>query len=209
MIKRVGILGGAYDPPHLAHVALAQFALEDLELDVLHVVPTGHAWHKTRSLTSVVDRLAMTRLAFTGHSQELRSSDKIRVDDREARRLGPSYTIDTLQEIELLYPKAKLFLIIGQDQAKLFGTWKDHALIVQKAQVVVACRSMDLGTLSSPPIPLEAAGLGDALHLKCPLMPISATEVRASIEQGLDVSQLVPELVLNYIQQQGLYSNMS
>jgi len=91
----------------------------------------------------------------------------------------------------------------------LFGTWKDHALIVQKAQVVIACRSTGLGTASSSPIPLEAAGLRDAVYLKCPLMPISATEVRASIEQGLDVSQLVPELVLNYIQQQGLYSNMS
>ena len=219
MIKRVGILGGAFDPPHLAHVALAQSAFNELELDVLHVVPTGQAWHKTRELTSVTDRMAMVRLAFTGHSQDGRSSDKICIDEREILRSGASYTIDTLEEIECLYPSAQLFLIMGQDQAESFTTWKAHERIVQKAQVVIASRRVDeftqvskstQRTHSATGSALEQqAALRDAIYLNCPLMPISATEVRASIEQGLDVSQLVPELVLNYIQQQGLYSKFS
>ena len=210
MIKRVGILGGAFDPPHLAHVALAQSALNELELDVLHVVPTGQAWHKTRELTPFEDRMAMVRLAFRGHSQVGRSSGKICIDERENLRGGPSYTIDTLQEIECLYPSARLFLIMGQDQAETFTAWKAHALIVQKAQIVIASRNVDaVPTSTTDPVLRQHAILRDALHLNCPLMPISATEVRASIEHGLQVSQLVPELVLNYIQQQGLYSKFS
>lgn len=222
MIKRVGILGGAFDPPHLAHVALAQSAINELELEVLHVVPTGQAWHKTRELTSVTDRMAMVRLAFTGHSQDGRSSDKICIDEREILRNAASYTIDTLEEIECLYPSAQLFLIMGQDQAESFTTWKAHERIVEKAQVVIASRRVgefskstkwtkwtNRTNSSTDPSLEQQAALRDAIYLNCPLMPISATEVRASIEQGLDVSQLVPELVLNYIQQQGLYSKFS
>jgi len=225
VIKRVGILGGAFDPPHLAHVALAQSAFNELELEVLHVVPTGQAWHKTRELTSVTDRMAMVRLAFTGHSQDGRSSDKICIDEREILRNAASYTIDTLEEIECLYPSAQLFLIMGQDQAESFTTWKAHERIVEKAQVVIASRRVgefskstkwtnrtnrtNRTNSSTDPSLEQQAALRDAIYLNCPLMPISATEVRASIEQGLDVSQLVPELVLNYIQQQGLYSKFS
>jgi len=207
-LKRIGILGGAFDPPHLAHVTLAQMALEQLALDVLHVVPTGQAWHKTRALSPAKDRVAMAQLAFRSNSLQERYSGKIVVDDREAQRTGPSYTIDTVTEIERLYPKAKLFLIIGQDQALAFERWKEPEQIVQKAQVVIACREMDLHTPSAPDLPaVKPSVLRDAIDLNCPLMPISATEVRAFIHQGLDVSQLVPELVLHYIQQQGLYAN--
>jgi len=210
VIKRVGILGGSFDPPHKAHVALAWSALSQLKLDVLHVVPTGAAWHKTRLLSDAKDRVAMARLAFVESSPVERSSDKIRIDEREILRSGPSFTIDTIKEIEQLYPSATIYLIIGQDQAQAFSRWKDHALIVQKTQVVIAAR--DAGLQARSPtglLPDEPAVLGGAIYLNCPLMPISATEVRASIGLGLDVSQLVPELVLHYIQQQGLYSNNS
>jgi len=82
------MFGGAFDPPHLAHRALAQAAIEQLQLDVLRVLPTGQAWHKSRPLTAASHRLAMSRLAFDGLPQ-------VRLDDREIRRAGPSYTLDT------------------------------------------------------------------------------------------------------------------
>jgi len=210
VINRVGILGGSFDPPHRAHVALAQQALSEMALDVLHVVPTGAAWHKARLLSEAKDRVAMARLAFMASSPGDRSSDKIVIDEREILRSGPSFTIDTVKEIEQLYPGATIYLIIGQDQAQAFSSWREHALIVQKTQVVIAARDAVLGATSPKGLSLDKpAVLGDAIYLNCPLMPISATEVRASIDQGLDVSQLVPELVLHYIQQQGLYSNNS
>ncbi len=210
VIDRVGILGGSFDPPHKAHVALARSALSQLLLDVLHVVPTGAAWHKARMLSLAKDRVAMARLAFLESSPVERSSDKIVVDEREILRSGPSFTIDTVKEIEQLYPGATIYLIIGQDQAQAFSSWREHALLVQKTQVVIAARDAGLQATSPAGLsPQKPAVLGDAIYLNCPLMPISATEVRASIDQGLDVSQLVPELVLHYIQQQGLYSNNS
>ena len=81
--QRIGVFGGAFDPPHNAHVALAQAALEQFGLDMLYVIPTGQAWHKARVLSAPEHRLAMTRLAFAG-------MPRVRVDERELQRAGPS-----------------------------------------------------------------------------------------------------------------------
>ena len=91
--QKVGLFGGAFDPPHRTHVAVAQAAVEQLHLDVLHVVPTGHAWHKQRPLTAAQHRLEMCRLAFADVNRAM-------VDGRETCRSGPTYTIDTLQELQ-------------------------------------------------------------------------------------------------------------
>ena len=109
--KRIGVFGGAFDPPHLAHVALVRSAIEALQLDEVRVLPTGQAWHRSGHLTEASHRLAMTRLAFTEVPQA-------RVDDREIRRTGPSYTVDTLTEIATEHPGAQLYLLIGEDQRR-------------------------------------------------------------------------------------------
>ena len=113
---RIGVFGGAFDPPHIAHVALARAALAQLQLDQLRIVPTGQAWHKSRTLTPAVHRLEMASLAFA----EL---DRVVVDPRETLRSGPSYTVDTLLELRTEYPQAQLFLLLGQDQAQVLGSW--------------------------------------------------------------------------------------
>ena len=89
---RIGVFGGAFDPPHLAHRALLETALDELKLDRLHVVPTGEAWHKPRQLTAAAHRLAMVQLAFG-------DVPKICIDTREINRVGPSYTIDSLRQM--------------------------------------------------------------------------------------------------------------
>jgi nicotinate-nucleotide adenylyltransferase len=91
--KRLGIFGGSFDPPHMAHIALAQHAIAQFKLDVLRIIPTGDAWHKTRPLTASPHRLAMTRLAFAHLPQA-------EVDTREIDRLGATYTLDTLLELQ-------------------------------------------------------------------------------------------------------------
>ena len=88
---RVGMFGGAFDPPHWAHRALAETALGQLRLDHLHILPTGHAWHKPRQLSPAEHRVAMCKLAFDGLLN-------IHFDEREIHREGPSYTADTLAE---------------------------------------------------------------------------------------------------------------
>ena len=100
----MGIFGGAFDPPHLGHIALAQAAVEQLQLDALHIVPTGSAWHKDRPLSHPKHRLEMCRLAFA-------DIDCAVVDDCETLRPGPSYTMDTLELLRSRSPEAQFFLL--------------------------------------------------------------------------------------------------
>ena len=134
VIHRAGLFGGAFDPPHHAHVALAQAAIEQLELDRLYLVPTGDAWHKARALSPAADRLAMCRRAFAG-------LPRVAVDERELRRAGASYTIDTLTELHAEHPAAQWFLLIGADQAAAFHSWRLSDDILRLATIVIAVRA--------------------------------------------------------------------
>ena len=193
---RVGVFGGAFDPPHLAHAALVEAAIAQLGLDAVHVVPTGVAWHKMRALSHWQHRLTMTQLAFAAHP-------KVVVDDRETRRRGPSYTVETLLELKTEMPTAGLFLIIGGDQASQFGTWHRWREVVKSATICVAERensSLPDGEFP-PPIALE----GGFLRLKMPLNPISATVIRARVANSEPIAALVGEPVAGYIAQHHLY----
>ena len=135
--RRIGVFGGAFDPPHRGHTALAQAALDHLDLDLLLVVPTGTAWHKTRPLSDAQYRLAMCALAFGDVS-------RAQIDDCEIVRSGPSYTVDTLQALHQAYPGAAFFLLMGQDQAQRLGTWSRAEALPNLASLCVAptrCRT--------------------------------------------------------------------
>ena len=97
--RRVGMFGGAFDPPHWAHRSLAQTGLEQLQLDHLHILPTGHAWHKARTLLPAEHRIAMCERAFG-------DLPRVHIDARETERTGPSYTADTLGELRAEHPQA-------------------------------------------------------------------------------------------------------
>ncbi len=195
---RVGVFGGAFDPPHLTHQALARAALAQLELDLLHIVPTGDAWHKTRVLTPKPERLRLAQLAFEAHKLGAPSA-QVLIDDRELMREGASYTIQTLSELAQLYPGAQFYLILGQDQALDFIHWKNHAEIPKLCRLAVAKR---------PGVPQEwhNQSLGDFIELRVPLSPISATTIRERIAANLQATDLLDPDVIQFIQQQGLYS---
>ncbi|HEY8904425.1 MAG TPA: nicotinate (nicotinamide) nucleotide adenylyltransferase [Rhodoferax sp.] len=194
--RRVGVLGGAFDPPHLAHLALAQAAVAQLKLDELRVIPTGHAWHKSRSLTDAAHRLAMGQLAFAGFAPAV-------VDARETQRHGPSYTIDTLSELRTEMPAADLFLIIGADQAQALATWRAWQEIIQSATICVADRPQSTGARVE--FDAEKAFPQRFLHLQMPAMAISATDIRSAISNHQDVTALVGESVARYIAAHHLY----
>jgi nicotinate-nucleotide adenylyltransferase len=198
-VRRIGVLGGAFDPPHLAHLALAQAACEQLQLDQLRIVPTGQAWHKSRGLTLATHRLAMSQLAFSSLPQGL-------VDACETRRSGPSYTIDTLHDLQVAEPDAQLFLIIGTDQAQALPTWKDWQEILKSATICVAdraCVTAAIGALDT-----ETMIPDRFRHLKMPAMSISATDIRGRIAAQQDVTALVCEPVARYIADQHLYQTV-
>ena len=203
---RIGLFGGAFDPPHDAHLALARAAIAELGLDVLHVVPTGDAWHKSRPLSAAAHRLTMCRLAFAG-------VPGVVVDDRELQRAGPTYTIDTLLELQARHPGAELWLQIGADQAGFFRHWHRAAEIVALARVSIAVRA-GMGpdeAAFDPADPLPGLDLGAARGvrvLRMPPLPHSATEVRQRAARGLPVDHLVPPPVARYIAEQQLYTTV-
>ena len=195
-LHRIGVFGGAFDPPHNMHVALVQAALQQLQLDALYVFPTGHAWHKSRVLSLAQHRLAMAELAF-GHIP------RVVVDAREILRDGPTYTIDTLRELQAEQAQAQLFLVMGEDQATRLPTWHGWEEILQAAIISVASRADSSGACS-PCLPeFLPPGRCRALHLLP--MELSATDIRhrASTSQG--IAHLVPDGVARYIDQHHLY----
>ena len=200
--KRIGVFGGAFDPPHKAHVALAQLALDQLALDALHVIPTGDAWHKARTLTLATHRLAMTRLAFQGMPRVL-------VDDRELQRAGPTFTVDTLEALQAENPGAQLFLFMGSDQFAAFKQWHRWQAILELAIICIADRTPS----AAPEAQFDAyqEQKNRFLQLLTPLMPVSATQIRQLLASGAgktrDISDLVPEPVARYIAVNDVYSS--
>ncbi len=202
------MFGGAFDPPHRAHLVLAQWAVEALELDELHIIPTGQAWHKARTLSSPEHRLAMTQLAFQGIPHML-------VDDRELQRPGPTFSIDTLEALQLENPGAQLYLIMGADQFLAFQQWHKWQAIAGLAIICIADRAP-----SRVPRPTSAdndayfeayKGLENRfVRLQMPLMATSATQIRqlmtSNAGKTLVANTLVTESVARYISANHLYS---
>ncbi len=197
--RRIGVFGGAFDPPHLAHQALLTSAMAELGLNELRVIPTGQAWHKAQTLTAPEHRLAMAQLAFSNLPNVL-------VDAQEIKRSGPSYTIDTLRGLAQTEPHAELFLIMGADQAAALTTWRAWQDILQLAIICVADR-VDSARASTL---FDAEKLFPArfFHLKMPALTISATQIRATISARQPVDALVLDAVARYIADHHLYQSI-
>ncbi len=172
---RLGVFGGAFDPPHLTHRALVEAALAQLQLDRLHIVPTGQAWHKPRDLSPAAHRVAMAQLAFG-------DLPRVQIDTQEVERAGPSYTIDTLRALSSDNPGAALFLIIGQDQAAALSRWHEWRAIVDMAMICVAGRAdpQSDAPAYAPPQGVKAR----LLTLQLPISAISATDIRQRVRRG-------------------------
>lgn len=191
--SRVGLYGGAFDPPHLAHRALAEQFIRQAALDRLHICPTANAWHKSRALSDVCHRVRMCQLAFGDLAPVL-------IDEREIRRGGKTYTVDTLKSLKTQYPQAQLSLLIGQDQHERLHTW--HALpeIEQLATIYVAPRATE------PTATLQATHLQPGYQLlNWQPVPDSATDIRERSHRGTPIDTLVTPAVAGYIAEHHLY----
>lgn len=192
--RRVGLFGGAFDPPHSAHVAIARAALEQLELDELRILPTGQAWHKSRPLSPGSDRLAMVRLAFA-------DLPRVVIDERELKRSGASYTIDTIDALLADLPGIELYLVMGGDQWAAFTSWRQWQDIARKARLCVAQRPDQAPALPQADVAVQ--------WLRLPAMPISATAIRLQLSvaaSALDEPALLPPAVARYISDHHLYA---
>lgn len=206
MRQRFGVYGGAFDPPHLAHVAMAQAFVQQFELDRLWVVPTGHAWHKAALSTSPVHRLAMARLAFANVPQA-------QVDDRELKRAGASYTIDTLESLAAEYPEADWFLLMGLDQWLNFNQWHRWEDIARMATISVAERPEYKSALGQKALKFAPESIPPgctARRLDWQPVALSSTGVRAQWVHGPVVAEsamaMVPPAIARYISLHQLYT---
>ncbi len=196
-MPQIGVFGGAFDPPHAAHQALAKAAISQLDLDRLYIVPTGQAWHKPRQLSEAVHRIAMARLAF----QDL---PQVVVDDMETRRAGPSFTLETLRELHKRHVNASFYVLVGADQGAGFTQWHQWETILELARLVVVPRP------AAPERPLVAdewhnLPMDRVLRINMPMMNISSSLLRASYACFRPESELVSPRVDHYIQQHQLY----
>lgn len=184
-VRRVGLMGGSFDPVHSAHVALAELALHHLKLDEVRWIPVGQPWQKVRQLAAAEHRLAMVQAAVAHEPRFV-------VDPIETQRSGPSYTLDTLRALQMRAAQpTEWFLIIGQDQYANLPTWHGWQELLQDLTLAVACRGHH-----SPVAPMALQGRPNrVVELPLPPLSVSSTDIRARLARGEDPLTLAPELV--------------
>jgi len=194
-MRRIGVFGGTFDPPHLGHLALAEWAREQLRLDRVIFMPAARPPHKRRRrISAAADRVAMTRLAVRGNPA-------FGVSTLEVRRAGPSYTVDTLRALQRTHPRAAFWLLIGEDSLREFDTWHAPREILRRARLAVAGRPGARATR-----PRSSAARGRIVWLNNPELQISSSRIRARARAGRSVRYWVPDAVARYIAARGLYA---
>ncbi len=192
---RVGVFGGTFDPPHVGHLALAEWARDELALDRVWFVPAGLPPHKRGERRSdAKHRLAMIRAAVRGHAG-------FEVSTLELERSGPSYTVDTLLEFARRDPRAERFLIVGGDMFDLFPKWRAPELILALATLVVALRP---GARRPRRSRWDEVGRG-VRWLDNPALEVSSSAIRERAAAGRSLRYLVPDAVARYAERHALY----
>lgn len=194
----IGVLGSAFNPPHLGHLALAQEAFWQLGLDEVVLVPTGEAPHK-----EIADdpgrpaRMEMTRLAAAG-------DERFSVSSLEVDREGPSYAYETLEVLAEERADRKLVFVMGADAAVGLGSWREPQRVVARAGLAVARRE----DVSDDEVVAVARALGceeRMTMLDMPRFGVSSSAVRERAKQGRPLRYLVPTPVAEYIEEKGIY----
>jgi len=183
-----GILGGTFDPPHNVHLSMALAALEQLDLDAVRLMPAGDPWQKRdRGVSDASHRLAMVELLAD-------EEDELLVDSTEIARHGPSYTVETLEQLD-----DRFVLILGADAALGIPSWHRAEDLSDLVDLAVVPRP---GVAKSA---VEAAFNGTITWLEMAPVDASSTRIRKLVRSGVEYAELVPETVATYIESHGLY----
>lgn len=192
-MRSLGILGGSFNPVHLAHLVVAERVRESLGLEHVLFVPAGRQPLKgATALAPAADRLEMLRLALAGNPN-------FEASPIELERSGPSYTIDTLETLRRREPGAELWLILGADAFLLADRWREFEQVRRLARIVVVPRAGE----ETPNV--EGAGGEPPVVVHIPALEISGSDIRARVARGASIRYLVPEAVRAYILERGLY----
>lgn len=195
-MKRLGILGGTFDPIHIGHLVMASYAIDALDLDQVWFMPAQTPPHKKREITDVVHRAEMVRLAVNLDS-------RFAFSDMDLRGDRPSYTSELLTLLGDSLAGTELFFLIGADSLATFSTWHDPEVILEKAVLGVAERP---GSTIDDSVRTSVDGLATRIReFDSPLIELSSTEIRERRAHHKSITYLVPEVVENYIVENGLY----
>ena len=188
---KVGVLGGVFNPPHIAHLVAAQEAHAQLGLDVVVWIPAGDPPHREIEQDPGASvRLEMCELAISADA-------RFKLSSMEIDRPGPSFTADTLGELAERHPGDELWLILGSDQAAALPRWHEPERVLELASVAVFER---------PGTPRDAVA-SDVTFLDMPLLDVSSTLVRRRAAEGRPIRYLVPDKVAHFIGAQSLYGS--
>ncbi|WP_026373819.1 nicotinate-nucleotide adenylyltransferase [Agrococcus lahaulensis] len=192
--RRLGIMGGTFDPVHNGHLVAASEVAHHFALDEVVFVPTGEPYQK-RNVSPSEDRYLMTVIATA-------SNPRFRVSRIDIDRGGPTYTIDTLRDVRAAHPDAELFFITGADAFTSIVEWKDADELWELAHFVAVTRPGH--HLSVQDYPRERVS-----ELEIPALAISSTDCRARVRAGYPVWYLVPDGVVQYISKNDLYRRLT
>jgi nicotinate-nucleotide adenylyltransferase len=205
-LKKFGILGGTFDPPHLAHLRIAEEVREKLKLNKVFFIPAGIPPHKKEvSISSFEDRLQMVKLAIEGNPY-------FEVLDIE-RNIIPSYTLKTLQKLKEIYPESEKYLIIGWDSFCEFETWWNYEKFLDYTNIVVVPRRIKTWEAAKVYFYNKIRELwGDedkafkkVFFCETTFFDISSRLIRKLVSENRSIRYLVPEKVCFYIKEKGLY----
>ena len=189
MSARIGVFGGTFDPIHIGHLIAASEVHTALGLDRVIFMPAGQPWQKAHvPVTSADERLSMVRQAVSHDS-------RFEASDLEVCRSGPTYAIDTVRELHSLYSDVQFSWIVGADVLTSLTTWHEWEKFLSLADIVAVNRAGV--TVGDVPFEYTAVAMPD--------IRISATELRSRLERKISCRYLVPDAVLEYIDEHGLY----
>ena len=191
---RIGVMGGTFDPIHHGHLVAASEVAQSFDLEEVIFVPTGEPWQK-RAVSSAEHRYLMTVIATA-------ANPRFTVSRVDIERKGPTYTIDTLRDLQKERPEADLFFISGADAISQILSWKDAHELWSLAHFVAVTRPGHALTVSQLPD-------GDVSLLEVPALSISSTDCRTRVGRGFPVWYLVPDGVVQYISKHHLYRSPS
>jgi nicotinate-nucleotide adenylyltransferase len=197
-MSKIGLLGGTFDPFHFGHLAAADAAIDCADLERVLFMPAAQPPHRPPAVASPHQRLEMCRLGIEGEP-------RFEVSDIELKREGPSYTADTLSQLQKQLPDDELFLILGWDAARLFSTWHEPEKVRELASIVVVARP---GRAAPREEDLKGVGLDKAKVVICltTTPDVSASEIRKAVAAGEPITGKVPKSVERFIGEHRLYA---
>ncbi|QQK75795.1 nicotinate-nucleotide adenylyltransferase [Salicibibacter cibarius] len=192
MGRKIGLLGGTFDPPHLAHLMIAQESMDACKLNEVWFIPTSIPPHKqNEDMANADDRVEMTRLAINDRAP-------FRLCTIELDREGPSYTLDTMKILKQKYANDEFYFIIGSDMAASLHTWNGIEELNKLVTFIVTTR---------PDYAVDSPFEKDFIKVNVPEMELSSSDVRERVKKQISIRYLVPEAVRTYVEENRLYGS--